>query len=187
MFFLGEIYTSLPLPVDELVTEHCGTCSKCIDICPTQAIVGPYQLDARRCISYLTIEHHGSIPVALRPLLGNRIYGCDDCQLACPWNKYAVKSVLPDFAVRHRLDDATLVELFVWSEADFSERLAGSAIRRIGHVQWLRNIAVALGNALANPAVNDAARIAMRAALQARRAHPAELVREHVEWALAQG
>jgi len=187
MFFLGEIYTSLPLPVDEAVTEHCGTCSKCIDICPTQAIVGPYQLDARRCISYLTIEHRGSIPVALRPLLGNRIYGCDDCQLACPWNKYAVKSVLPDFAVRHRLDDATLVELFVWSEADFSERLAGSAIRRIGHVQWLRNIAVALGNALANPAVNDAARIAMRAALQARRAHPAELVREHVEWALAQG
>jgi epoxyqueuosine reductase len=186
MFFLGEIYTNLPLPVDAPPGEHCGTCKKCIDICPTQAIIAPYQLDARRCISYLTIEHKGSIPEPLRPLLGNRIYGCDDCQLVCPWNKYASITLEKDFLVRNNLDDVALIELFSWSEADFNERLAGSAIRRIGHAQWLRNIAVAMGNALAKPELGADVRGKLRAALALHREHASAMVREHVEWALAQ-
>ena len=177
-FFLGEIYTDLPLPVDTPEAGHCGTCRACLDVCPTRAIVAPYSLDARRCISYLTIELKGSIPLELRPLLGNRIYGCDDCQLACPWNRFAQTTALPDFGVRNGLDSARLVELFVWSEADFNERLAGSPIRRIGHARWLRNIAVALGNAPHSPDIESA--------LHARLDHPSELVREHVAWALAQ-
>jgi epoxyqueuosine reductase len=175
-FFLGEIYTDLPLPVDAPEAGHCGTCQACIDICPTQAIVAPYTLDARRCISYLTIELKGSIPPELRPLLGNRIYGCDDCQLVCPWNRFAQTAALADFEVRNGLDSAQLVELFAWSETDFNDRLAGSPIRRIGHTRWLRNIAVALGNAPASSA--------NQAALASRLDHPAELVREHVAWAL---
>ncbi len=175
-FFLGEIYIDLPLPMDAPDAGHCGRCTRCIDVCPTQAIVAPYRLDARRCISYLTIELKGSIPEELRPLVGNRIYGCDDCQLACPWNRFAKTSVEPDFAVRHGLDRAKLVELFAWDEATFREKLAGSAIYRIGHEQWLRNVAVALGNTLKSAEV--------RAAL-ARRAHdPSPIVREHVAWAL---
>ncbi len=176
-FFLGEIYVNLPLPVGVQQPEHCGSCTRCIEICPTQAIVAPYRVDARRCISYLTIELKGSIPIELRPLIGNRIYGCDDCQLACPWNSFAQTSVEPDFAVRHGLDDASLVELFAWDEAGFGSKLAGSAIHRIGHEQWLRNIAVALGNA-----PQSAAAVA---ALESRVAHPSEMVREHVAWALA--
>ena len=176
-FFLGEIYTDLPLPLTPPTTEHCGSCTRCIDICPTGAIVGPYRLDARRCISYLTIEHPGSIPEALRPLLGNRIYGCDDCQLVCPWNKYAQVSAEPDFNVRNGLDGAALVELFAWTEAEFDARLAGSAIRRIGHQRWLRNIAVALGNAPTSPAVI--------AALRSRAGESSVMVGEHVAWALA--
>ena len=183
-FFLGEIYTDLPLPVDSAVADHCGTCSKCIEACPTGAIVAPYQLDARRCISYLTIEHKGAIPEALRPLIGNRIYGCDDCQLACPWNRFAQRSAEPDFAVRNGLDAATLVELFAWTEAQFHERLAGSAIHRIGYERWLRNLAVGLGNALAALA-GDARWAAIESALQARRDDQSALVREHVAWALA--
>ena len=185
MFFLGELYTNLPLPVDAPVSEHCGSCTKCIDICPTRAIVAPYQLDARRCISYLTIEHKGSIPEELRPLMGNRIYGCDDCQLVCPWNKYAVPTAESDFAVRNGLDDCALIELFAWAENEFSERLAGSAIRRIGHERWLRNIAVALGNALAK-STRETVQKAIEGALQSRAAHPSALVREHVAWALKQ-
>jgi epoxyqueuosine reductase len=175
-FFLGEIYTDLPLPADAAVPEHCGTCTRCIDICPTAAIVAPYVLDARRCVSYLTIEHHGAIPEALRPLLGNRIYGCDDCQLACPWNKYAQTAAVEDFRVRNGLDGAALVELFAWTAEEFAQRLEGSAIRRIGHERWLRNIAVALGNAPSSPEVVTA--------LRARADHPSALVREHVVWAL---
>ena len=175
-FFLGEIYIDLPLPVDAPEADHCGTCHACIDICPTRAITAPYQLDARRCISYLTIELKGSIPVELRPLIGNRIYGCDDCQLVCPWNRFSHKTVEPDFAVRNGLDDAALTALFAWDEATFHARLAGSAIHRIGHEQWLRNVAVALGNAPAVPEVV--------AALQARLHDPSPLVREHVAWAL---
>ena len=176
-FFLGEIYTDLPVPVDAPLSNHCGTCQACIDICPTQAIVAPYQLDARRCISYLTIELRGSIPEELRPLLGNRIYGCDDCQLVCPWNRFAQLTTEPDFAPRHALDAPKLVELFSWTEPEFLKRTEGSAIRRINHEQWLRNIAVALGNAPTSAPVIDA--------LSARRDHPSELVREHVRWALA--
>jgi epoxyqueuosine reductase len=176
-FFLGELYTDLPLPADEPATAHCGTCARCIDVCPTQAIVAPYQVDARRCISYLTIELHGSIPVEFRAAMGNRIYGCDDCQLICPWNKFAQDSAEPDFAPRHRLDGSALVELFAWTEDEFLRRTEGSAIRRIGHERWLRNIAIALGNA---PAGDD-----VDAALDARAAHPSELVREHVAWAQA--
>ena len=176
-FFLGEIYTDLALPVDVRETDHCGTCQACLEVCPTQAIVAPYTLDARRCISYLTIELKGSIPLELRPLLGNRIYGCDDCQLACPWNRFAQAAALPDFAVRNGLDSARLVDLFGWREADFNERLAGSPIRRIGHERWLRNIAVALGNAPPSPAIQTA--------LGTRLDHPSDLVREHVAWALA--
>jgi epoxyqueuosine reductase len=175
-FFLGEIYTDLALPVDAGQAEHCGTCTRCIDVCPTGAIVAPYVLDARRCISYLTIEHHGPIPEALRPSLGNRIYGCDDCQLVCPWNKYARAGSVDDFAVRNGLDEAALVDLFAWTEEEFARRMEGSAIRRIGHERWLRNIAVALGNAPTSPEVI--------AALRARTDHPSSLVREHVAWAL---
>ncbi|MEW6313355.1 MAG: tRNA epoxyqueuosine(34) reductase QueG [Pseudomonadota bacterium] len=177
-FFLGEIYTDLPLPIDAAGENHCGTCTRCIAICPTRAIVAPYVLDARRCISYLTIEHPGSIPLPLRPLLGNRVYGCDDCQLVCPWNRFSQVTSEPDFAVRQRLDDIGLVELFGWSEAEFEHRLAGSAIRRIGHERWLRNLAVGLGNA---PTSN-----ALLAALRARADHSSALVREHVAWALQQ-
>ncbi len=180
-FFLGEIYTTLPLPVDTPEPGHCGSCTRCIDICPTRAILAPYELDARRCISYLTIELKGSIPVELRPLIGNRIYGCDDCQLVCPWNRFAKQSAEPDFAVRHGLDDIGLTELFAWEETTFREKLSGSAIYRIGHEQWLRNIAVALGNAPRKPAVS--ARVT--AALRRRADHPSPLVREHVAWALA--
>ena len=177
MFFLGELFVSLDLVRDAPTTEHCGTCDRCIQACPTNAIVAPYQLDARRCISYLTIENHGSIPEELRPLMGNRIYGCDDCQLVCPWNKYAKAAAEPDFAVRNALDDAKLVDLFAWTEEEFNARFEGSAIRRIGHERWLRNIAVALGNAPASRGIV--------AALEARRGHPSSLVREHVAWALA--
>lgn len=175
-FFLGELYTDLPLPVDGKVQNHCGTCRACIDTCPTSAIVGPYELDARRCISYLTIELRRSIPEELRPLIGNRIYGCDDCQLVCPWNKFARTSELADFAVRHRLDAPRLIDLFMWSEQDFLNRTEGSAIRRIGYECWLRNIAVALGNAPTSEPVIEA--------LRSRADHPSELVREHVRWAL---
>ncbi len=177
LFFLGELFVSLDLAKDAPVTKHCGTCERCIAICPTAAIVAPYQLDARRCISYLTIEHHGAIPEELRPLMGNRIYGCDDCQLVCPWNKYAKVANDPDFAVRNGLDSARLVELFAWTEEEFARRFEGSAIRRIGHAKWLRNIAVALGNAPSSPGIEEA--------LRARCEHPSPLVREHVLWALA--
>ncbi len=176
-FFLGELFTDLPLPVDDPEADHCGTCTSCIDICPTRAIVAPYQLDARRCISYLTIEHPGTIPEELRPLIGNRVYGCDDCQLACPWNRFAHDTEEGDFAVRNGLDDVTLAELFAWTEEEFDVRLEGSAIRRIGYDRWLRNLAVGLGNAPTSSAVI--------AALAARREHPSALVREHVGWALA--
>jgi epoxyqueuosine reductase len=179
MFFLGEIYLDLDLPPTDSVEAHCGTCSACIDVCPTQAIVAPYRLDARRCISYLTIEHAGAIPEALRPLIGNRIYGCDDCQLACPWNKFARRAALPDFDERAGLAGVQLVSLFAWSEPDFLRLTEGSPIRRIGHERWLRNIAVALGNALRQH--DD---LSIRAALQARAEHPSALVREHVAWAL---
>lgn len=178
MFFLGEMYVDLPLPVDEEVSSYCGSCTRCIDICPTQAIVAPYLVDARRCISYLTIELKGSIPVELRPLIGNRIYGCDDCQLVCPWNKYAKLTAENDFHVRNGLDDVSLVELFGWTQAIFEANLAGSAIRRIGYAQWLRNIAVGLGNAPYTEAIVQA--------LQARADDESELVREHVHWALQQ-
>ncbi len=176
-FLLGELYTDLPLPADAPVTEHCGSCTACIDACPTQAIVAPYEVDARRCISYLTIELRGSIPEALRPAIGNRIFGCDDCQLFCPWNKFARVTGVGDFAVRHGLDGAALVDLFAWSETEWEQRTAGSALRRAGYEGWLRNIAVALGNAPAD------ARIV--AALELRAAHASAVVREHVAWALA--
>ena len=175
-FFLGEIYVDLALPVDAPATEHCGTCRRCIDICPTQAITAPYRLDARRCIAYLTIEHEGAIDEALRPLIGNRIFGCDDCQLVCPWNKFAKKTDEPDFRARNDLDRATLAELFAWSEQEFLDRTEGSAIRRSGYARWLRNIAVALGNAPTSPDVV--------AALQSRSESDDPVVREHVEWAL---
>ncbi len=177
-FLLGEILTTLPLPVDApFATQHCGSCTACLDTCPTQAFVAPWQLDARRCISYLTIEHKGSIPETLRPAIGNRIFGCDDCLAACPWNKFAQLTGEEDFQPRHGLDTASLVTLFGWDEATFLARTAGSAIRRSGYEGWLRNLAVALGNAPRNPAV--------AAALQARATHPSALVREHVAWALA--
>jgi len=177
MRFLGTLYTDLPLPLDAPADEHCGRCTACIDACPTAAIVAPYRLDARRCISYLTIEAKGAIPVEFRAAIGNRIYGCDDCQLACPWNKYAAVATLPDFTARESLDTATLIELFGWDRAAFERRFEGSAIRRIGHERWLRNLAVALGNAPSGPAV--------RRALRAREHDPSPLVAEHVRWALA--
>lgn len=185
MFFLGEIYLDIALPVSAPVTAHCGECQACIDVCPTGAIVGPQRLDARRCISYLTIEHAGPIPLPLRPLLANRIYGCDDCQLACPWNKFAGRAALPDFDARDGLAGSALAALFGWSEDEFLRRTEGSAIRRIGHERWLRNIAVALGNALRQAPADE--RAPLRAALQARAGHASALVREHVAWALAQG
>jgi epoxyqueuosine reductase len=180
MFFLGEIYVDLALPATEPVADHCGTCAACIDVCPTQAIIAPYRLDARRCISYLTIEHAGPIPPELRPLMGNRIYGCDDCQLACPWNKFAKPSLLPDFEPRPGMTGSTLVDLFAWTEEEFLRRTEGSPIRRIGHERWLRNIAVALGNALR--AGEDKH---VRRALQTRLEDASPLVREHINWALA--
>ena len=176
-FFLGEIYTDLALAPTAAVSEHCGTCRACLDACPTGAIVAPYELDARRCISYLTIELAGSIPEEFRPLIGNRVYGCDDCQLACPWNKYAQTSAEPDFAIRNGLDAADLVALFGWTAEEFAFRTEGSAIRRIGYERWLRNIAVGLGNAAPNAEI--------AAALARRAADPSPLVREHVAWALA--
>lgn len=210
-FFIGTIYTDLPLiPEDDTEPDHCGTCARCINACPTAAIVAPYRLDARRCISYLTIELPGSIPEELRAAMGNRIYGCDDCQLVCPWNRFATPSPLPDFVVRNGLDSAQLIELFEWTAEAFDARLAGSAIRRIGHERWLRNIAVALGNALAGRAglsparshadaiasspadqgdgvcLSDSERERICVALRARADHPSALVREHVAWALAQ-
>jgi epoxyqueuosine reductase len=176
-FFLGELYTDLPLPVDPPASAHCGTCTRCIDVCPTQAILGPYQLDAKRCISYLTIELKGSIPEDLRAPMGNRIFGCDDCQLVCPWNKFAQETSEPDFAPRHSLDGAKLVELCAWTEQEFLKRTEGMAIRRTGYEGWLRNIAVALGNAPRSTEVVEA--------LNARADHPSPVVREHVAWALA--
>src|SRR3984885_3626654 len=177
-FFIGEIYLSLALPLDAPSTAHCGTCSACLPACPTGAIVAPYRLDARRCISYLTIELAGSIPLELRRAIGNRIYGCDDCQLVFPWNKFARPTAEKDFTVRHGLDSSQLAELFSWSEAQFLQRTNGSAIRRIGYERWLRNVALALGNAPASPTVI--------AALRSRAQHPSALVREHVHWALGQ-
>jgi len=180
-FFLGEIFVDLPLPTTAPTTDHCGTCSACIDVCPTRAIVAPGRLDARRCISYLTIEHAGPIPVELRPLMGNRVYGCDDCQLVCPWNKYARVSTLPDFDVRDGLDDPTLAALWSWDEAEFLRRTEGSPIRRIGHARWRRNLAVAIGNALRAAPDPALARVLADARDQAD-----DLLREHIDWALAQ-
>lgn len=182
MFFLGEIYVDMALPPSAPVTKHCGSCQACIDVCPTQAIIAPYKLDARRCISYLTIEHAGSIPLEIRHLMGNRIYGCDDCQLVCPWNKFAQRSALPDFDERQGLTGQQLVTLFAWTEAAFLHFTEGSPIRRIGHERWLRNIAVAMGNALHGGVVADAP--GLRASLRSRADHPSEVVREHVAWAL---
>lgn len=177
-FFLGELFTNLPLPIDEpFSSSHCGSCTACIDVCPTKAIVAPYQLDARKCISYLTIEYKGSIDPALRPLMGNRIYGCDDCQLFCPWNKFAKSSQEKDFQPRHNLKDADLIEIFAWDEKTFLEKTEGSAIRRAGYINWLRNIAIALGNAPSSPEIISA--------LKSRENHEHEIVREHVQWALA--
>lgn len=175
-FFLGALYTDLPLPVDTPTDNHCGRCTACIDICPTQAIVAPYVLDARRCISYLTIEHKGSIPVEFRRAMGNRIFGCDDCQIICPWNKFAKHTQESDFLPRHQLDHTDLITLFNWSEAEFEFKTTGSAIRRAGYVGWLRNIAIALGNAPASARILNA--------LEAKQSHPSELVQEHVAWAL---
>jgi epoxyqueuosine reductase len=183
LFFLGEIYIDRALPRSTPVSAHCGQCSACLTVCPTQAIVAPYRLDARRCISYLTIEHAGAIPVALRPLIGNRIYGCDDCQLACPWNKFAQRSSLADFDVREGMQGAPLVTLLDWTEAQFLSRTEGSPIRRIGHERWLRNVAVAAGNALRAP-LDAGPGALLRAALQRRLVHDSALVREHVQWAL---
>lgn len=177
-FFLGELFTNIPLPLDAPVTAHCGSCTACIDICPTKAIVAPYQIDARRCISYLTIEHKGSIDPALRPLMGNRIYGCDDCQLFCPWNKFAKTTTIADFKPRHDLKEADLIDLFSWSEETFLKKTEGSAMRRAGYISWLRNIAIALGNAETTKMVISA--------LRTRQNHESPVVREHVIWALSQ-
>lgn len=177
-FFLGEIYTNLKLPIDPPATNHCGSCTSCIDICPTNAIVAPYQVDARKCISYLTIELKGSIPIEHRKAIGNRVYGCDDCQLACPWNKFAETTKEPDFNVRNGLDDVSLIECFSWTEEEFKQKMAGSAIYRIGYEQWLRNIAVGLGNAPTSDTVVKA--------LNKKANNENQVVRAHVEWALAQ-
>jgi epoxyqueuosine reductase len=185
MFFLGEIYIDLPLPLSEPVSAHCGECRACIDVCPTGAIVAPYRVDARRCISYLTIEHDGAIPEALRPLMGNRIYGCDDCQLVCPWNKFAQRSTLPDFDARAPLTHPDLLALWRWTEDDFLRHTEGGPIRRIGFERWQRNIAVGLGNAL-RTGLPPADELAIRQALSAGRAHASPLVREHIDWAVAQ-
>ncbi len=177
-FFLGELFINLPLPIDSPATAHCGECSACLDICPTQAIIGPYQVDARRCVSYLTIELHGSIPENLRPLIGNRIYGCDDCQIICPWNRFARLTGEKDFNPRHRLDTRQLLDVFAWDETEFLSKTEGSAIRRIGHDRWIRNIAVALGNAPKSALIIDA--------LKSRLIHDSDMVKEHVQWALTQ-
>ena len=176
--FLGELLINLPLPIDTPITDNCGSCTACISICPTNAIVNDYIVDARKCISYLPIEHHGAIPVQYRQAMGNRIYGCDDCQLVCPWNKFTGPTQEADFSPRHRLDDSSLVELFAWSEEEFLRNTEGSAIRRIGYECWLRNLAVGLGNAPTSDAVLGA--------LKARAANASEMVREHVVWALTQ-
>jgi len=183
-FFLGEILVDVPLPVDEEQAEHCGTCQSCIDICPTQAITAPYQLDARRCISYLTIENPEAIPVEFRSAMGNRVYGCDDCQLICPWNKFAKRSQLPDFARRHGLGQASLLQLWSWTEAEFEQRHEGSAIRRIGYSRWRRNLAVAMGNAIASPKTDRADKDLLSQALRAAFSSADSLVAEHIEWAL---
>ena len=179
-FFIGSMLTDLDLPIDDPITDHCGRCTACIDICPTRAIVAPYVVDSRLCISYLTIEHHGAIDPHLRPFMGNRIYGCDDCQLVCPWNKFSQPMGVPDFATRNQLDDAGLIDLFCWDETQFEKRTEGSPIRRIGHERWLRNIAIALGNAktLAPQQIVNA--------LQGQRDHTSSIVREHVRWAIDQ-
>jgi epoxyqueuosine reductase len=177
-FFLGEIYTNLPLPTDNKATAHCGECHACLDVCPTQAIVAPYQVDARRCVSYLTIELQGAIPESLRPLIGNRIYGCDDCQIICPWNRFAKLTAENDFNPRHQLNSQQLLTVFAWTEAEFLAKTEGSAIRRIGYERWLRNIAVALGNAATSPLIINA--------LKTKNDHASELVKEHILWALAQ-
>lgn len=184
MFFLGEIFVDIALPQTEPVQQHCGSCSACIEACPTHAIVAPYRLDARRCISYLTIEHQGAIPLELRPLIGNRIYGCDDCQLICPWNKYAKRSALPDFDERQGLSGQQLIELLAWSPAQFERCTEGTAIRRIGHERWRRNLAIALGNALSQSTDNNL-RKAMIAALRQHREGASAMVCEHLDWALA--
>ena len=184
MFFLGELFVDLALPPTPAVQAHCGSCTACIDACPTGAIVAPGRVDARRCISYLTIEHDGPIDEALRPLMGNHVYGCDDCQTVCPWNKYAARSELPDFDARDGLTGAQLTELLGWTEDEFLRRTEGTPIRRIGHERWLRNVATAMGNALAALAAGDPQASALRAALQARSEHPSAVVREHVHWAL---
>ena len=183
-FFLGEILVDVPLPIDQEQDEHCGTCQSCIDICPTQAITAPYQLDARRCISYLTIENPAAIPVEFRSAMGNRVYGCDDCQLICPWNKFAQRSQLPDFAQRHGLGQASLLELWSWTEIEFEQRHEGSAIRRIGYSRWRRNLAVALGNALASPKITEADKELIQKALSESLPSADALVAEHIEWAL---
>jgi len=177
-FFLGELFTNIPLPIDQPIKDHCGSCSACITVCPTQAIIKPYQLDARRCIAYLTIEHKGSIDPEFRPLIGNRVFGCDDCQIICPWNKFAKITNETDFKPRHQLNSSQLVDLFLWDEATFLKNTEGSAIRRTGYICWLRNIAIGLGNAAKHEKI--------LAALNQRRSHPSSLVREHVEWAIAQ-
>jgi epoxyqueuosine reductase len=184
MFFLGEIFIDIPLPLDEPISEHCGQCQACIDICPTNAITGPYQLDARRCISYLTIEHPGVIPVELRPFIGNRIYGCDDCQLICPWNKYAQKSYVDDFKERNALGSSHLIELFHWTAQEFDTRMQGSAIYRIGYERWVRNIVIALGNLLRAPSCDDAIRQRVIILLENRKLSTSDLVIEHINWAL---
>lgn len=184
VFFLGSLFTDLPLTPTSPVGSHCGTCQQCIDVCPTQAIVAPYQLDARRCISYLTIEHRGSIDPQLRPLIGNRVYGCDDCQLTCPWNKFAQAARIPDFEPRHDLQSSSLVELMGWTESEFSERTLGSAIRRIGYQQWSRNVAIGLGNIDRATASADTTEKAVQV-LTLRRQDAAELLAEHIDWALA--
>jgi epoxyqueuosine reductase len=186
MFFLGEIYVDVPFPIDPPITSHCGACSACLTICPTQAITAPYQLDARRCISYLTIEHQGSIPVELRPMMGNRVYGCDDCQLACPWNKFAQISPLPDFLPRHGLDQSGLLELWAWTEEDFLKRHEGSPIRRIGYQAWQRNLAVGMGNALRSHQMTLSEKVLIQAALQSKLELASSLVKEHILWALSQ-
>ena len=185
MFFLGEIFIDMALPPTPPISAHCGDCSACIEVCPTRAIVAPYRLDARRCISYLTIEHDGPIPEELRPAMGNRIYGCDDCQLVCPWNKYARRSALPEFDVREPFGQATLLALWAWTEADFLRLTEGSAIRRIGHWRWRRNLAVALGNLLRSPDADAALCEAVRDSLQQARTHADALLREHIDWALS--
>lgn len=183
VFFLGSLFTDLPLTPTQPVQAHCGTCQQCIDVCPTQAIVAPYQLDARRCISYLTIEHRGAIAPELRPLIGNRVYGCDDCQLTCPWNKFARAAQVPDFSPRHDLDGSDLVDLMSWTESQFDQRTLGSAIRRIGYQQWSRNIAIGLGNIdptqVSASAVDKAVQV-----LKLRRVDAAELLADHIDWAL---